>query len=137
MTASSSKDPRPPDDSPAQGGSLRHNPFAALRGKVREVPAAPESTPAAAPVPKPSRPESRGRITVRQERSGRGGKTVTIAEGPGLAGRDLAKLAREASTALGLGARVENGGLVLQGDQRERLAVWLATRGYTQVVRGN
>src|SRR5687768_13846972 len=104
MTAPSSDDPRPAD------GSLKHNPFAALRGKVREVSAKPEPSgagPNAAPEsvsPSASRSnhEKRGRVTVRRERAGRGGKTVTIADGPGLAGRDLAKLAREAASALGL-----------------------------------
>ena len=79
----------------------------------------------------------RGRVTVRRERSGRGGKTVTIAEGPGLAGQDLARLARDAAAALGLGARVEAGALVLQGDQGERFRAWLTARGFAQVVRGN
>jgi len=77
------------------------------------------------------------RVTVRQERSGRGGKTVTIAEGPAFAGRDLTKLAQGAARALGLGARVEGQTLVLQGDQRERLAAWLATQGFARVERGN
>lgn len=135
-------DARPPDR------PLTHNPFAALRGQVRETPAPPDApaSPLAAPArpagasPAPAAPERDqvlGRVTVRRERSGRGGKTVTIAEGPGLAGRDLDRLARDAAVALGLGARVEQGALVLQGDQRERLVAWLEGRGFAQVVRGN
>jgi translation initiation factor 1 len=133
MTAKEPLDSRPPD------GALKHNPFAALRGQVREVPAAADAEQDAAPAPESARrsTEYPGRVTVRRERSGRGGKTVTVAEGPGLAGHDLAKLAREAASALGLGARVESGGLVLQGEQSERLAAWLSARGFTQVVRGN
>lgn len=77
------------------------------------------------------------RVTVRQERAGRGGKTVTIAEGPAFAGRDLAGLARAAAHALGLGARAEAGTLVLQGDQRARLAAWLVRQGFARVERGN
>jgi len=77
------------------------------------------------------------RVTVRRERAGRGGKTVTLAEGPGLDGRDLEELAREAARAHGVGARVEGGALVLQGDQSERLAAWLAARGFARVERGN
>lgn len=74
---------------------------------------------------------------MRRERAGRGGKTVTLAEGPGLAGRDLEALARAAARALGLGARAEDGALVLQGDQSDRLAAWLGTRGFARVERGN
>lgn len=88
--------------------------------------------------PAPAKPRaSSERVTVRRERSGRGGKTVTIAEGPGLAATDLAALAREAARGLGVGARVEEQTLVVQGDQSERLAAWLAQRGYAGVVRGN
>jgi translation initiation factor 1 len=82
-------------------------------------------------------PEVHERVTVRRERAGRGGKTVTVAEGPGFAGRKLETLSREASRALGVGARVEDGALVLQGDQCERLAAWLAERGFGRVERGN
>jgi translation initiation factor 1 len=77
------------------------------------------------------------RVTVRRERAGRGGKTVTIAAGPGLAGLELEPLAGEAARALGVGARVEHGVLVLQGDQAERLAAWLTARGFQRVERGN
>jgi translation initiation factor 1 len=76
-------------------------------------------------------------VTVRRERAGRGGKTVTVAEGPGLSGAKLEELAREAARAHGVGARVEDGTLVLQGDQAERLVVWLAARGFGNLARGN
>jgi translation initiation factor 1 len=111
----------------------RNNPFAALRGKFGAS-GVPER---AAPPPSKPSPSIEERVTVRQERAGRGGKTVTLAEGPGLAGRDLEALAREAARALGVGARVEAGALVLQGDQRARLASWLQQRGFGRVERGN
>jgi translation initiation factor 1 len=120
---------------PARGGDagesrrLTHRPFAALRGERAE-----------AEVTGPARaaPASPGeRVTVRRERKGRGGKAVTLAEGPGLAGRDLETLAREAARALGAGARVEGGALVVQGDQADRLVAWLAAQGFGTVARGN
>jgi translation initiation factor 1 (eIF-1/SUI1) len=77
------------------------------------------------------------RIVVRRERKGHGGKAVTIAEGAGLAGHDVSALARDAAKALGTGARVEDGTLVVQGEQTDRLIAWLAGRGFTSVVRGN
>jgi len=77
------------------------------------------------------------RVTVRRERSGRGGKTVMIAEGPGLAGRDLDALAREIARGLGTGARVEDGTIVVQGEQPDRLVSWLAAHGFAFVGRGN
>jgi translation initiation factor 1 (eIF-1/SUI1) len=126
---------RPGDERP------RHDPFAALRKLRPDLDTGPAPEPQAAEEesePRSAAPaEVHERVTVRRERSGRGGKTVTVAEGPGLAGRDLAPLAREAARALGVGGRVENGTIVLQGDQAARLAAWLATRGFTRVVRGN
>lgn len=116
----------------------RNNPFQALRAKLGDrLPSGlePVARQAAAD---PSLPRvAFERVTVRRERAGRGGKTVTLAEGPGLAGRDLAGLAREIGRALGLGARAEPGALILQGDQRERLAAWLTAHGFERVERGN
>lgn len=141
---------------------LRHSPFAALRPRVPAadpgvipvtdaMPAPPladamPATPARrdpppAPAPRsvratPSMP-AEARIVVRRERKGHGGKSVTIAEGPGLVAHDLEALARAAARALGAGARVESGALVVQGEQTERLIAWLGARGIGSVVRGN
>jgi translation initiation factor 1 (eIF-1/SUI1) len=46
------------------------------------------------------------------------------------------QLARAAAHALGVGAGVEEGALVVQGDQAGRLAVWLTQRGFQRVERG-
>lgn len=89
------------------------------------------------PVTKPATASARARITVRIERTGRGGKTVTIAEGPGLAGRKLEPLAREIARGMGTGARVESSAIVVQGDQRERLVPWLVAHGFAGAVAGN
>lgn len=124
--------PPPPDPGP------RSNPFEALRRRLGDrLPPGPEPAARPAAAREPARRAVSERVTVRRERAGRGGKTVTLAEGPGLAGRDLAALAREAARALGLGARVEKGALVLQGDQAERLASWLSGQGFERVERGN
>ena len=127
MSAMSS-DPRPP----ASG-----NPFRALRDKLGpSLPPGAKAADSTPPRPRPG-PRADERITVRRERAGRGGKTVTIVEGPGLAGAKLDALAREAARAHGVGARVEDGTLVVQGDQAERLVSWLAERGFGAVTRGN
>ena len=117
------------DESPPPG----KNPFAALREKLGPLPPGPVQQPS----PPPKLVLTEERPTVRRERAGRGGKTVTIAEGPAFAGRKLDELARDAARAMGVGARVEGATLVLQGDQAERLVMWLATRGFARVARGN
>lgn len=117
---------------------LHYNPFAALSGDGKSVPPS-VVPPAADPVLDRGAPVGAAgdRIVVRREKKGRGGKAVTIAEGAGLAGADLEALAREAAKALGTGARVEEGALVVQGEQTDRLIAWLVARGFASVTRGN
>ncbi|MFN0243106.1 MAG: translation initiation factor [Planctomycetota bacterium] len=135
------REPKPtPEPAPHEGG-LKHNPFAALRAKQADLPPAStndgvcgaESDERATNSPT----ATRARVTVRRERVGRGGKTVTIVEGPGIAGRDVEALARDIARALGTGARAEAGALVVQGDQSDRLVAWLGARGFSNVTRGN
>ncbi|MFN0008190.1 MAG: translation initiation factor [Planctomycetota bacterium] len=127
------REPDPPRELDPSHGGLKHNPLAALRGKVNAVGPGPAPAPAAKPAPAPPQ----GRVSVRIERSGRGGKAVTIAEGPGLAGRQLEPLAREIARGMGAGARVEHAAIVVQGDQRARLVEWLVERGFGGAVAGN
>lgn len=137
------REPDPPHVSDPLKGGLKHNPFAALKGASNEPSPLPAGSPPAPQPPTRMTPDdsrsasTHARVTVRRERAGRGGKTVTIAEGPGLAGRDLESLARELASGLGVGARVEEAFVVVQGDQRERLAAWLTAHGFTSVARGN
>lgn len=125
------QEPDPPRELDPLKGGLKHNPFAALRGKVETANG-------------PTKPASKHepelvteRLSVRIERTGRGGKTVTIADGPAFAGRPLDALAREIARALGTGARVEGATIVVQGDQRERLVAWLGERGFVHIAAGN
>jgi translation initiation factor 1 (eIF-1/SUI1) len=147
----------PPRDESARGEPLRdglkHNPFARLRPKTEADATSPTPPPEPQPRPTKSAPASKPtptatstqhhpipaaeRIVVRRERKGHGGKAVTIAEGNGLKGHDVEQLARDAAKALGAGARVEGGALVVQGEQTERLIAWLTSRGFKSLSRGN
>lgn len=112
------------------------NPFEALKAKLGPLPPGPEPlTPAPRKVP--GAPHAAERLTVRFERAGHGGKTVTVVEGPGLRNARLAELAKEIARALGVGAREEGGELHVQGDQCARLVPWLEKRGFGDVRRGN
>ncbi len=132
------RDRDPGNESAPSAGRLVHNPFAALKPAAQ----AGAGTPAPGVVPARGAPSAErsagaGRIVVRRERKGHGGKAVTIAEGAGLAGIDVARLARDAARGLGAGARVVDGALVVQGEQTERLIAWLAARGLGPIARGN
>jgi translation initiation factor 1 len=68
------------------------------------------------------------------ERSGRGGKTVTVLEQLNLRPADRERWLKDLKAALGCGGIVEGDSLVLQGDQRKRLPDILAARGVKRVT---
>jgi translation initiation factor 1 len=70
-----------------------------------------------------------GVIRIFRERGGRNGKVVTVVRGlpPHVA---LLALAADLKRLCGAGSTVKDGVLELQGDHRERLAVWLRERGH-------
>jgi translation initiation factor 1 (eIF-1/SUI1) len=70
-------------------------------------------------------------LTLGIQRKGKGGKTVTAARG--FADLDLLErmeLARDVGRSLGTNARFSEDVLEIQGDQRERAAAYLESRGY-------
>ena len=77
------------------------------------------------------------KLVVRRERKGRGGKTATVIEGIRVSPSALERIARELRRALGCGASVEEGCLVVQGDLVARVERWLIAHGAPKVVVGN
>jgi translation initiation factor 1 len=78
-----------------------------------------------------------GKIVLRRERKGHGGKAVTVVEGLGLATVELERVARLMRTALGCGARVDGARVIVQGDHSASLDTWLRRRGARHIVIGN
>lgn len=113
-----------------------HNPFGAL-GKLRDsLPERPmPATPAAAPPPRPAT-TGPARAVVRMERSGRGGKEVTVIEHLGLPPMEREKWVKALKGSLGCGGLVEGENLVLQGDHRKRVPALLTARGVRKVTIG-
>lgn len=73
---------------------------------------------------------TRGRISFNIQRKGKGGKTVTLVRGlEKLEMLEQMALCSKLKSAMGCGARFDNGILEIQGDQRERAAEWLAGQG--------
>ena len=70
------------------------------------------------------------------ERKGRGGKEVTVIEQLDLPARQLDAWLKDLKDALGCGGAIENGTLVLQGDQRKRVPGLLTARGVRKIVVG-
>ncbi|MGH9311595.1 MAG: hypothetical protein ACRD1S_00210 [Vicinamibacterales bacterium] len=72
--------------------------------------------------------------TLRVEKKGRGGKTVTVVDGLPRNATFLKELCQELKRACGTGGTVEEGAVELQGDLRDRVRDFLSTRGV--VVKG-
>lgn len=130
---------RSSDPAPSAPAGPFHDAFARLRERLPDgwtPPAAPGDATRGEGSPSPARPAAPARAVVRIERKGRGGKEATLVEKLDLPAPTLAAWLDEAKRALGCGGAVAAGALVLQGDQRERVARWLEGRGVRKVTVG-
>ena len=118
------------------GQGLGHNPFGALSSAG--LPVAPKTMlqPQAAVAPK--KPEkNRGRVDIRRETGGRGGKTVTVVDGfVGIGLPEKEALTKKMRAACGCGGTVKDGAIEIQGDQREKIAEILVAAGFRPVFAG-
>ncbi len=115
-----------------------HNPFASLSQLRSTMPDPPAPAPAPAVTVPDAEPARKGpaRAVVRMERSGRGGKEVTVVEHLQLPARELEVWLKALKTGLGCGGTVEGDAIVIQGDQRHRLPKLLTARGVRKVTLG-
>jgi translation initiation factor 1 len=123
---------------PTGGGeSLGYNPFGSLSGAGLPSAPSPSAVPvkAASPVSAPAR--NRGRVDVRRETGGRGGKTVTVVDGfVGIGLPEKEQIAKKMRAACGCGGTVKDGAIEIQGDQRETIARILTEAGFRPVMAG-
>lgn len=75
-----------------------------------------------------------GIVRIRRESKSRGGKTVTTITGVPGAARDA--IAAELKRRCGIGGSVKDGVIVIQGDNRDRVAAVLQERGYKVKLAG-
>jgi len=85
--------------------------------------------PAGRSAPTPVDP-AKCRTTVRLDRKGRGGKTVTVLEGLQLPAEGSEKLLKQLKTKFGTGGAVKNGALEIQGDHCDGIMAELGKMGY-------
>lgn len=130
------------------GKGLGQNPFGAL--SAAGLPEGPKVVPkpVPAPAPKPAASsgpinqntppvKNRGRVEVRRETGGRGGKTVTTVSGfVGIGLPEKEDLAKAMRSACGCGGTVKDGVIEIQGDQREAIIKILAEAGFRAVLSG-
>lgn len=122
------------------GGRLGHNPFGAL--SAAGLPVAPkvviaQASAAGAAKMKPEPAKNRGRVDIKRETGGRGGKTVTVVSGfVGIGLPEKEQLAKKMRAACGCGGTVKDGAIEIQGDQRETVARILSEAGFRPVFAG-
>lgn len=121
---------------PTGGGSgLGQNPFERLSNAG--LPVAPASVLAQAAAKAPIPAKNRGRVDIRREKEGRGGKTVTVVNGfTGIGLPEKEQLAKKMRAACGCGGTVKDGQIEIQGDQRETIAKILLAAGFRPVFAG-
>jgi translation initiation factor 1 len=126
------------------GQGLGQNPFAALSSEglapaalgTRNVDTTKERS--AGSAQSNVRPvKNRGRVDIRRETGGRGGKTVTVIDGfVGIGLPEKEQLAKKIRGACGCGGTVKDGAIEIQGDQRETIARILTEAGFRPVFAG-
>jgi translation initiation factor 1 len=77
-------------------------------------------------------PASQQKLRVRIERSGRGGKTVTIVDKFVGTADNLEDLGKTLKSRCGVGGSTKDGQILIQGDFRDRVIALLKELGYTQ-----
>lgn len=129
------------------GGALGQNPFGALSSaglpvapkSVLERAAANANAAVGGKGGSETRPteKNRGRVEIRRETGGRGGKTVTTIGGfVGIGLPEKESLCKKMRGACGCGGTVKDGVIEIQGDQREKIAAILTAAGFRPVFAG-
>lgn len=73
---------------------------------------------------------------LHRDKSGRGGKAVTLVKNLSLSDEDLKSLAKRLKQACGTGGTVKDGVIEIQGEQREKIAEVLRGLGYKVKIAG-
>ena len=76
-------------------------------------------------------PAKQQKLRVRLDTKQRAGKAVTLVEGFNGKEEDREELGKKLKTFCGTGGSVKDGLIIVQGDQRDKLLLWLLKNGYT------
>ncbi|MEZ5275912.1 MAG: translation initiation factor [Opitutaceae bacterium] len=131
-----------PNRIPTSGNqvSLSQNPFAGLEAEglpVAPVRSAASGEAGAGRSRREKKPGWRGRVDVRRESAGRGGKIVTAVDGfQKISKPEIEDMLREMQRKTGSGGTLKAGRIELQGDRVEAVLEILVTHGFRPVRAG-
>ena len=77
-------------------------------------------------------PKNQQKLRLNMERTGRGGKTVTLVKGFVGSEEDITALSKLLKQKCGVGGSVKDGEIIIQGDHRQRLVEILKKEGFCQ-----
>ena len=88
--------------------------------------------------PRPTRslPPNEQTVYLHRESKGRGGKTVSLVKGLVLSEKDLKALSKQLKQKCGTGGSVKDGVIIIQGENREKIAAILKNQGYIVKIAG-
>lgn len=72
------------------------------------------------------------KLRVRIEKKHRGGKTVTLITGFEGTDNALSELSKKLKAKCGTGGTAKDGEILIQGEYKEKIIIWLKEWGYTQ-----
>jgi translation initiation factor 1 len=75
-------------------------------------------------------PAAQQKVTVRLDRKGRGGKTVTVIDGLQMAQKKMEELLKQLKPKLGTGGTIKNTSLEIQGDHSNMVLAVLKDMGF-------
>ena len=74
-------------------------------------------------------------LKVRIDSKQRAGKSVTLVENFIGTPTELVELGKKLKTFCGTGGSVKDGGIIIQGDHRDKVLQWLVNNGYTKTKK--
>jgi len=115
--------------------SLSQNPFGGLDSS--ELPSGTPVAPSSDKKPEGKPMKNRGRVEIRREKAGRGGKTVTTATNfEKVCQPEIEAWAAELKKLCGTGGTARPKAIEIQGDRREEVFRYFAERGFRPVMAG-
>lgn len=81
-------------------------------------------------------PANEQKIKVLTSTKHRGGKIVTLLSNVSASAEDQEQMSKALKTFCGTGGSYKDGEIIIQGDQREKVLVWLHKNGYKLAKKG-